>query len=127
MIGILAFAVRAVLLAGFTFGFVVLFEHGPSGFAAGVPVELDHFETFLVSLKNRGAEAPAPAPEPAPVAPVEAAAPAPVVPATPIPVSAPPSPPKPKGPPSAWEQLQAKPIGEGIDAPLATPFPSDPN
>jgi hypothetical protein len=125
MIGILAFVVRVVLLAGFTFGFVVLFEHGPAGFAAGAPVELDHFESFLVSLKNRGAEEPAP--EPAPVAPVESAAAAPVVPATPIPVSAPPSPPKPKGPPSAWEQLQSKPIGEGIDAPLATPFPADPN
>lgn len=126
MIGMLAFAVRAVLLAGFTFGFVVLFEHGPQGFADGVPVELDHFESFLVSLKNRDAEAPTPAPESA-AAPVEAAVPAPVVPATPIPVSAPPSPPKPKGPPSAWEQLQAKPLGEGIDAPLATPFPADPN
>ncbi len=126
MIGLLTFVVRAVLLACFTFGFVVLYEHGPAGFVAGAPVELDHFETFLVSLKNGAPETPEPAPAPSvPSAPP--AAPAPAVAATPIPVSAPPSPPKPKGPPSAWEQLQARPIGEGIDAPLATPFPADPN
>ena len=120
MIGLLSFVVRAVLLAGFTFGFVVLYEHGPNGFAAGAPVELEHFKAFLITLKNRSAEASSPAPGPAPVVPA-------AVPATPIPVSAPPATPKPKGPPTAWEQLQAKPIGEGIDIPVATPFPADSN
>lgn len=126
MIGLLSFVVRVVLLAGFTFGFVVLFEHGPQGFAAGVPVEGRKFESFLVSLKDRYTEPPAPAAAPAPEVPPPAPAPAAPV-ATPIPVSAPPATPKPKGPPSAWEQLQAKPIGEGIDLPLATPFPADSN
>ncbi len=116
MTGLLSFVMRAVLLAGFTFGFVVLFEYGPKGFAAGAPVELDHFETFLVSLKNRAASTSPPAPELAPVVPSETAAPA---------APAPPAPPDRKGPPSAWEQLQAKPIGAGMNAPLATPLPTN--
>lgn len=62
MIGLFTLVVRAVLLAGFTFGFVVLFEHGPQGFVAGVPVEAKNLEGFVASLANRNAPAPTPGP-----------------------------------------------------------------
>lgn len=124
MIGLLSFVVRVVVLAGFTFGFVVLFEHGPQGFAAGVPVEWVKFENFAVSLKNRqtAPAVPAPAPAPATVAPE----PAPVAPSAPAPVATPaPAPPAGENQPTAWEQLQSRPIDAGIDTPVATPFPTD--
>lgn len=36
---ILALLIRFILLAAFTFGFVVLFEHGPGGFVDGAATE----------------------------------------------------------------------------------------
>lgn len=121
MIGLLAFALRVLLLAGFTFGFVVLFEHGPQGFKAGVPVEANNFVNFATSLAPK--KAPEPAPTPAPVAepPPAAPAPAPAEAPAPAPVQqapAPGAPQQPNTPPSAWERLQSKPIGEGMDAPI---------
>jgi hypothetical protein len=66
MMGLFTFLLRAVLLAVFTFGFVVLFEHGPGGFVAGVPGEFRNFENFVASLIGGGKEA-APTPTPAPL------------------------------------------------------------
>jgi hypothetical protein len=121
MIGLLSFVVRVVVLAGFTFGFVVLFEHGPQGFVAGAPVELDKFEAFLVSLKNRQQAPAAPEPAPAPAVPQATPAPTPVT----APVPPPATPAAGSSQPSAWEQLQSRPVGAGIDTPVATPFPTD--
>ena len=113
MIGLFTLGVRVVLLAGFTFCFVVLYEHGAQGFSAGVPVEFKHLEQFAVSLTNRKAPEPAPAPAATPAPTAAPAAPAPSAP----PQAATPTP-KPNNPPSAWEKLQSKPIGEGMDAPI---------
>lgn len=118
MIGLVTFLVRLVLLAAFVFGFVVLFEHGPRDFAAGAAVEARHFEHFLKGLMDRTDAAPAPEPSPAPVATPVAAPPPPAPPA----VSAPANPSSDQ-PPSAWEQLQSRPIGEGMNQPVATPIP----
>jgi hypothetical protein len=114
MIGLFAFVLRAALLAGFTFAFVVLFEHGPKDFVAGVPVEAKHLEEFAMSLTKGASAGPAPAP-----APVES------VPAAPAPTSPPPSPtptstPQSDTPPSAWEKLQSSPMGEAMDLPVGT-------
>lgn len=115
MIGLFTFGLRVVLLAGFTFAFVVLFEHGPQGFSAGAPVEAKHFQEFVVSLMNRKAVEP----EPAPVAPASEVEPAASTPA-PVPQQVTSTPtPKPKNPPSAWEKLQSTPIGEGMDLPIS--------
>jgi hypothetical protein len=116
MIGLFAFGLRVLLLAGFTFGFVVLFEHGPQGFAAGAPVEANKFVAFVTSLMNKQAPEPAPDPEPPPAAP--APAPAAPAPAPTQPATSAATPKKPDAPPSAWEQLQSRPIGEGMDAPI---------
>jgi len=113
MIGLLAFALRVLLLAGFTFGFVVLFEHGPQGFTAGVPVEANHLVNFATSLMAKKTSEPAPAPA---VEPTPAPAPAPVDAPAPAPAPAAANSQKPNDPPSAWEKLQSKPIGEGMDA-----------
>ena len=112
MIGLFAFGLRILLLAGFTFGFVVLFEHGPQGFVAGAPEEANKFVAFVTSLREQKAPEAVPAPEPLPAAPVSAPAPAPAQPETSD------ATPKKTNPPSAWEQLQSKPIGEGMDAPI---------
>jgi hypothetical protein len=114
MIGLATFLLRAVLLAGFTFGFVVLYEHGPQGFTAGAPVEWKNLENFVVSVAKRTPPEPASAPAAPPAAPAPAVAsePPPTPPPTPTPT------PKPKNPPSAWEKLQSTPIGEGMDLPI---------
>lgn len=44
---IIAFLLRLFFLAVFTFAFVVLFEHGPSGFVAGIPVEWNSLVDFV--------------------------------------------------------------------------------
>ncbi len=59
---LLAFALRAFLVGAFTFGFVVLFEHGPKGFQAGLPVEWKNFTAFA-SKFSKPAGMPTPAPE----------------------------------------------------------------
>lgn len=62
MIGLLAMLVRIILLAVFTFGFVVLYEHGPAGFGQGVSQEWQALVGF-VSEKTSQAPTPAPAPQ----------------------------------------------------------------
>lgn len=112
---------RLILLSAFTFGFVVLFEHGPSGFSAGVKPELETFVSFVKSLGSRPEPAPAPVPAatPAstPVPPPPAPSPTPVPAPTPTPVS--------ENAPSAWKALQSSKIGEGMNAPIpGTPAPT---
>jgi hypothetical protein len=68
MTSLLAFIARTLVLAIFTFGFVVLFEHGPSDFVKGAPIEWKSFAGFVklntgVSLPT-GEESTA-APQPA--------------------------------------------------------------
>lgn len=57
---ILAFLIRLALFAAFTFAFVVLYQHGPSGFVQGVPVEWNRLQSVL--RKDAGDPAP-PTPE----------------------------------------------------------------
>ena len=44
---LIAFLLRLVFIAVFAFAFVVLFEHGPSGFVAGIPVEWNSLVDFV--------------------------------------------------------------------------------
>lgn len=124
MIGLLSLLLRAVLLAGFTFAFVVLYEHGPQGFSAGVPVEMKSFENFVMSLKDLKSAPAEPAATPAPTADPVAPAPA----ATPVMSEtvpgATPAPRSTNNAPSAWEQLQSRPIGAGMNDGIATPTPT---
>jgi hypothetical protein len=76
---LLSFVFRLVLLAVFTFGFVVLFEHGPAKFSEGAKTEWSALLYFVGSVLSRQESAP-------PVT-TEAAA-------TPTPVSGSPSPSK---------------------------------
>jgi len=67
MIGLLAMLTRTLLLAVFTFAFVVLFEYGPADFAKGAPVEWKSFAGFVkvrtgVDLPTGGEATPAPQP-----------------------------------------------------------------
>lgn len=57
MIGLLAFISRTLLLAVFTFGFVVLYEHGPANFVKGAPAEWQSFASFV--KLNTGVDLPA--------------------------------------------------------------------
>jgi len=66
---LLIFVFRLALLAAFTFGFVVLFEHGPAKFSEGARTEWSAFLYIAGSLlsKQEGARAAAqPAATPAP-------------------------------------------------------------
>lgn len=119
MTTLIALGLRLVLLAAFTFVFVVLFEHGSANFGENAKKEWELFLNFTRSFSSSSAEnPPAPAPEPAPVA-----TPAP----TPEPVAVEPTPqptPTPDQAPTAWETLQNRPIGEGINQPIGgTPAP----
>jgi hypothetical protein len=69
------FALRLILLAVFTFGFVVLFEHGPAKFSEGAKTEWNALLFFVGSVLSRQESAPArtrsqppatPGPSPAP-------------------------------------------------------------
>lgn len=61
MTSLLALALRLIFLAIFTFGFVVLYEHGPSGFAQGAPKEWQSLVSFVTSATSKPDSAPAPA------------------------------------------------------------------
>lgn len=50
---LLGLLLRLILLTALTFGFVVLFEHGPSGFAREIPAEFNRLTTFLRSLGDK--------------------------------------------------------------------------
>lgn len=122
MITLCVLLLRLILLSAFTFGFVVLFEHGPSGFSAGLKPELETFVSFVKSLGSKPAPAPLPAATPVPT---------PVPPPAPSPAEAPAAPPAPtptpvsENAPSAWKALQSSKIGEGMNAPIpGTPAPT---
>jgi len=70
-----AFVSRLVLLVLFTFGFVVLFQHGPDKFPDGAKKEWNALVVFVGSMLSRQQNTPASAaPQPAATA---AASPAP--------------------------------------------------
>jgi hypothetical protein len=71
---LLSFVLRLVVLAVFTFGFVVLFEHGPARFSDGAKTEWNALLFFIGSVLSRQKDAPPSAttqltstPAPAPV------------------------------------------------------------
>jgi hypothetical protein len=71
---LLSLIFRLVLLAVFTFGFVVLFEHGPAKFSDGAKTEWNALLFFVGSVlsKQESAQPPAtadtaPTPAPTPV------------------------------------------------------------
>ncbi len=47
MTSLLAFTIRLALVAGMTFGFVVLFEHGPSNYLENAQVEFAKLMEFI--------------------------------------------------------------------------------
>ena len=70
MRGLFIFAFRLILLAVFTFGFVVLFGHGPAKFSDGAKTEWNALLYFVGSALSRQESAPArttPPPAPTPV------------------------------------------------------------
>jgi hypothetical protein len=50
---LLSFVIRVILLAVFTFGFVVLFEHGPARFSEGAKAEWNALLFFVGSVLSR--------------------------------------------------------------------------
>ena len=58
---LLSIVLRLVLLAVFTFGFVVLFEHGPAKFSDGAKTEWNALLFFVGSVLSRQENAPPPA------------------------------------------------------------------
>ena len=112
MITLLALLLRLVLLLVFTFGFVVLYEHGPAGFATGLATEAGKLVTDFTkgTVKTETEVRSVPAESPAPTPEVSAT---PAEPAPPAPASEPNT-----NAPSAWKDLQSRPIGGGIDAPV---------
>jgi len=58
---LLSFVLRLVLLAVFTFGFVVLFEHGSAKFFDGAKTEWNALLFFVGSVLSRQENAPPPA------------------------------------------------------------------
>lgn len=120
MTSLIAFLLRLVLLIGFTFAFIVLYEHGPSGFVSGLSTEARRLMAdFTQSKENSETETkavpstPAPTPVPTPDAtPVPGPSLAPIEPvATPTPMNS-------ENAPSAWKELQSRPIGSGINQPV---------
>jgi hypothetical protein len=61
MRSLLSFVFRLVLLAVFTFGFVVLFEHGQAKFADGAKTEWNALLFFIGSVLSRQENVPPPA------------------------------------------------------------------
>jgi hypothetical protein len=61
MRSLLSFVFRLVLLAVFTFGFVVLFEHGQAKFADGAKTEWNALLFFIGSVLSRQEDVPPPA------------------------------------------------------------------
>lgn len=70
-----AFVFRLILLVLLTFGFVVLFQHGPAKFPDGVQKEWNAVVVFAGSVLAKPKSAPASA-APQPAAPASAAPPA---------------------------------------------------
>ena len=73
MRSLLSLVLRLVLLAVFTFGFVVLYEHGPAKFSEGAKTEWDALLFFVGSVLFKPEKSPASAqptatPAPAPAA-----------------------------------------------------------
>jgi hypothetical protein len=58
---LLAVVLRLVLLAVFTFGFVVLFEHGPAKFSEGAKTEWNALLFFVGSVLSKQERPSAPA------------------------------------------------------------------
>jgi hypothetical protein len=56
---LLVFITRLILLALFTFAFVVLFEHGPANFPAGAKTEWNALLFFVGSALSKQEKAPA--------------------------------------------------------------------
>ena len=116
MITLLALILRLALLAVFTFGFVVLYEYGPANFSASAQTEWSALRDFAAALK---------ASDPVPPSPLELPPPAPEPTPAPTPEHAPPSTPAPSVAPApassigSWEALQKRPVGDGMDIPVA--------
>lgn len=55
---LIVFLVRIGIFAVLTFAFVVLYQHGPSGFVAGVPVEWDRMAKMSSSLTQQRSKMP---------------------------------------------------------------------
>ena len=55
---LLSFVVRLVLLAVFTFGFVVFFEHGPAKFSEGAKTEWNALLFFVGTVLSKQESAP---------------------------------------------------------------------
>jgi hypothetical protein len=122
MTTLLALLLRLVIFAVLTFGFVVLFEHGPSNYVENIPVEFNAFKSY-VSAKLSQESAPAPTPTPTPT-------PAPTPEPTPEQPAPPPATPAPTPQPASnvgsWQKLQSAPIGNGGDLPIgATEKPAN--
>jgi hypothetical protein len=126
MTSLLALLLRLVLLGVFTFGFVVLFEHGTKDYVQNVTVDAKKLQAWAEKKAGRTVDEPASpvptpsAPEPSPVA-TPQQVPQPSVPPVSAPESsAPPATPDPaaasSGPPAAWQDLQSKPIGGEADS-----------
>jgi hypothetical protein len=58
MTSLVALLVRLVLLVVFTFGFVVLFEHGPANYAANAKQDLQDFVQFAEAHAPAGLHLP---------------------------------------------------------------------
>jgi hypothetical protein len=52
MTTLLIFAFRLLVFAALTFGFVVLYEHGPSGFVSGAPTEWKNLTAFVEAVRS---------------------------------------------------------------------------
>ncbi|MFZ4683075.1 MAG: hypothetical protein ACOYMS_11275 [Terrimicrobiaceae bacterium] len=118
MITLLALILRLALLAVFTFGFVVLYEHGPAHFAASAKTEWSALRAFAVSPKSSD-PVPQSTPEPPPAAPEPTPETTPPPAPEPTPTPAPSVAPTPTSSIGAWDALQKRPIGEGMDIPVA--------
>jgi hypothetical protein len=118
MITLLALILRLALLAVFTFGFVVLYEHGPANFSASAKTEWNALRDFAASLKASD-PAPQPTPEPPPPTPEPTPAPTPEPAPTATPAPAPSVAATPASSIGSWDALQKRPIGDGMDIPVA--------
>lgn len=52
MTTLLFYALRLGVFAALTFGFVVLYEHGPSGFLSGAPTEWRKLTAYVVAVRS---------------------------------------------------------------------------
>ncbi|MEX1118667.1 MAG: hypothetical protein WEB60_07720 [Terrimicrobiaceae bacterium] len=59
MTTLIIFLFRLGVFAVLTFGFVVLYEHGPSGFVSGAPTEWHRLTTFVEKAGSQPEQPPA--------------------------------------------------------------------